>query len=308
MSALMKNTIISTTYYNAPHFMEVQLESFRKFITDEFDFVVIDDSDDDTKSLISGKLSREEIRSEASRLGLRYVQVPQNIHRNIKDGGLVPDSLPAGHPTERHRACLHWILKNHKDLGFDEYKTFMLAESDMFVKKTISISNYMENYDLIGTGRSSHVKRTPEVYWPSAIDHIEELDINFFTMYLTMFNMNTIKNLETINIGGFAGTDTGGQSSFFLSDNPDYKYLFLHIGNNREDQLDFFSKNTPNENDSEFIHYRAGSNWDHQSLDYYIEKFNRLMKKYIPELKNGLERDIVKNLTSRDGEHTFFKN
>src|SRR3990167_6636067 len=108
----MKTVLIVTTSYNNPAFIELQKKCFDKFILDDFDFAVANDSDFNTKSLISGGNANAEIIHECERIGLRHIRVPQNIHNNIKDGGLVPDGLPANHPTERHRATLHWILKN----------------------------------------------------------------------------------------------------------------------------------------------------------------------------------------------------
>ncbi len=304
----MKNTLFVSTYYNNPAFIELQLKSFTKFVEDDFDFIVIDDSTDSTKSLVTGNLVKEEFHNECKKLGIKFYEVPQNIHATHSNGGLVPDGLPANHPTERHRACLHWIFKNNKLLGFDQYKTVVLTESDLFIKKPINISNYMDGYDIIGTGRTNTrlVKETNTTqYWPEQIKDINEITIDFLTMYLTFFNTQKIKNLEEINIGGFAGTDTGGQSHFFFANNPEYKKLFLKIGNNKDDQLDFFSKEQPSEYESEFIHYRGGSNWDHQSIDYYNEKLNRLFKKYIPEFHKN-NSTLKSNLTSRDGEHTFY--
>ena len=306
----MKNTLFVSTYYNNPAFIDLQLKSFKKFVGDDFDLMVTDDSEDTTKSLVTGQPVRPEIRRECSRLGVRYVQVPQTIHATISNGGLVPNGFPANHPTERHRATLHWIVRNHQTLGFHEYKTVVLTESDLFVKKPINVSKYMEDYDLIGTGRPKvHLtnQHSASQYWPEEIKHLDEITVDFFTMYMLFVNMQRVNNLEQIDIGGFAGTDTGGKTSFFLKNNPHYKHLFLHIGNNREYQVDLFSKGPPGDDEAEFIHYRGGSNWDYQSLDYYREKLNRLLKRYVPDLYEPNMRVAQQNLTSRDGEHTFFK-
>ncbi len=302
-------TVFIATYYNAPHFMKLQLESLQKFVDGEFDLVVIDDSGDATRSLLSNKFARQEIQLESHKLGLRYIQVPQNVHSNIVNGGLVPDGLPPDHPTERHRACVHWIIKNNKNLGFDKYDTMVIMESDMFVRKPLNIEKYLEGYDLVGPGRTNvHLVKTghPAQIWLKEIQHLSEITINFFPMYMLAVNMHTVKNLEDLDIGGFGGTDTGGKTFLFLKNNPQYKCLFLDISGNKKYQIDFFFKKGLKEEEAEFVHYRAGSNWDHQSIDYYKEKLNRLIKKFIPEL-SYTGPPSTQNLTSRDAEHTFYK-
>lgn len=300
-------TVFIATYYNAPHFMRLQLDSLNQFLDGEFDLVIIDDSEDDTRSLLSKRVARQEIAEEAHKLGLKYFSVPQSVHTNKCDGGLVPDGLPANHPTERHRACMHWILKNHKNLGFNNYDTMVIMESDMFIKKPLNIIEYMEGADLMGPGRKN-VKLTktndPNQVWAEEINDLTEVTIDFFPMYLLAINMNKVNNLEDLDIGGFSGTDTGGKTAFFLRNNPEYKALFLDISGNKDYQIDFFHKSGENEDSAEFIHYRAGSLWDHQSIEYYCEKLNRLLKNFVPSLKINLPQQ-TKDLSSRDKEHTF---
>jgi hypothetical protein len=305
----MKNTVFISTYYNNPHFIELQKKIYNHFIDDDFDFVVINDAGKDTKSLISGELSEKEIKNECSNQKIRHVRVPQDVHATISNGGLVPDGFPVDHPTERHRACFHWILKNIKNLGFNEYKNMVIIESDIFPTKKINISNYMENYDIIGPGKinfSLTRKFSQDQYWPKEIDHLNEINIKFFCMYMFFVNLKTVRNIDEIDIGGFAGTDTGGKTFFFMENNPNYRYLILNIGNNRDYQVDLFSKGIASDDNSEFVHYRAGSNWDLQSIEYYQEKINRMIKRYIPLFNFG-NKKLNKDLLSRDKEHVFYK-
>lgn len=297
------------TYYNAPHFMEYQLKSFNMFVEDKFDVAVMDDASSDTKSLLSGKNAQQEIYEESQKLGLKYFKVPQTVHTSEREGGLVPNGLPTGHPTERHRACMHWIIKNHKNLGFNKYERIVFMESDMFIRKKINIKHYMENYDFIGPGRKNlYLKNAGNAtqYWPEELKHLNDITIDFFPMYMLMVNMEKVNNLETLNIGGFAGTDTGGKTCVFIRNNQQYKYYYMDIGSNIEYQLDFFAKVGTKEEDAEFVHYKSGSNWDYQSIEYYREKFNRLLNKFIPEF-NHHSKSIDRDLMSRDKEHTFRK-
>lgn len=303
-------TLFISTHYNAPHFIKFQVESFNIFIKNDFEIVIMDDSRNNMKSLFSERIASEEIYEESQKYDLRYIRVPQSIHTTISNGGLVPDGLPCDHPTERHRAHLHWIIKNHKILGFDKYNIIVFIESDMFAKKSIDIESYMGDYDLMGPGRKNiHLvreKQNPNQEWALQSQHLDEITISFFPMYMLFVNMQRVNNLETLDVGGFAGTDTGGKTYFFLQDNPQYKYFFMEIINNREYQIDFISKFAFTGKEADFIHYRAGSNWDYQNEEYYQEKLKRLFRDFVPEIKYDYHL-LKHNLISRDKEHTFFK-
>ena len=51
-------------------------------------------------------------------------------------------------------------------LGFDQYKTVVLMDADMFFKKPINISEYMEDYALLGSWREQVIKYSHPLYVP----------------------------------------------------------------------------------------------------------------------------------------------
>lgn len=302
--------LIITTHYNNPEFIRLQNESFNYFVCDggHMDFVVSDDSTPEVISLVDGKSIGNKIKEECDKFGLKCVKIPQSIHQNISKGGLVPDGLPTNHPTERHRATLHYILQNLDQFthSYDEYDMLVITESDALIRKDVFLFDFIKDYDIIGTGRRTTVHKTndPDQYWLPELGDAASVDIDFFTMYLLMVNLKTVKNINQLDIGGFGGTDTGGKSFLFLKQNPEYRYKLMSISGNKEYQLDFFHNNSDSEENAEFVHYRGGSNWDHQSIDYYKEKLNRMLKTFVPQLYKG-QQTHQQNLTSRDGEHTF---
>jgi hypothetical protein len=160
----------------------------------------------------------------------------------------------------------------------------------------------MNDFDILGTGRSGLIKKTDGGYWAEECGKKTEIYLKWFTMYLTFFNCKYLDQLKSIDIGGFARTDTGGKNHFFIEKNDDLKFGYLKLGSNREQQVDFIDKENPDES-SEFVHFRAGSNWDNQSIDYYKAKINCLDKNHIPEFYK--EEQLEHPLMSRDGEHTF---
>lgn len=299
----MKKTLIIATYYNAPHFVELQKKSFESFLQDDYDFVVFNDAAPDTKDIITGGPAHTLIHFACDSLHIKHISVPQHVHATFSNGGLVPDGLPANHPTERHRACLHWILKNGLDmLNYASYDAVIIMESDMLMRKSCSIANAIVNQPMIGSGKTNRTminNKNPEQFWPERIADLDEITINHLNMMMTIFNPKVI-DIRNMDIGGFAGTDTGGKTHFFLTDN-NYDCKFMQTFNDLENQVDLFA--IDDVKNPEFVHYRAGSNWDYQSVAYYKEKLNRMLNNYVPDM--GGQPISSVDLMSRDKEHTF---
>ena len=307
----MKNTLILAAYFNNPHFISLQHQAFKLFVQDEYDFTVLDDSTEDVKSILTGKRARDEILSECHRLGVNHLAVPQTIHAYKRHGGYTPDeNATIDHPTERHQAIFAWLFEQHKNLGFDQYKTLVLLDADVLVKQPINFSTYMD-HDIIGTFRDQDIKlplgKFDDRLFPPHVKEIDGQTIRFLTIYITLFNMQKVSNLETLNIGTWPHTDTGGRTYFFLRDNPQYSRYFLHERHDSEHRIDVISKD-PNftAENAEFIHYRAGSNWLYEQADYYREKLNRMLQHYIPALATNIT-PADRELRSRDGEHVLVK-
>ncbi len=307
----MKNTLFISTYFNNAHFIELQSGCFKKFIEDDYDFAVIDDSEDTTRSILSGNLSRDDIRSACEKHSIRHIQVPQSIHAYYSNGGYVPNENPTtNHPTERHQAVIRWLFKNYKELGFDQYKTLALLDADVLFKQKTNIANFME-YDIIGTGRNQAINlplgKFPDNMFSEKVRNINGQVIYFLTFFILFLNMQKINNLETLDVGSWPETDTGSKSNFFIKENPQYTHSYLNERHVREYRIDVISKNnTFDEDSAELIHYRAGSNWLYEKNDYYQAKLNGMLKRYLPEFcaDNYVQHY---DLTSRDGEHRIKK-
>jgi len=301
----MKILIVST-YYNAPHFMKLQVDSIRKFVAESFDFIAINDADIDTKSVLSGKLASGEIYDECNRLNVKQLRVPQTVHRHILDGGLVPNDMPTSHPTERHRACIHWLLRyGLESIDYKKYDALMLMESDLFVYDRLDIHGLFKNYDIVGSGsKNRRLVKTGAAweYWPERLGNCKEITLDFFNSQLLIVNMNTVANIDKLNISGFAGSDTGAMTGLFLKDNQNYRYRIVNTSPCKEEQIDLFF--VMDDTKYDLIHYRGGSNWDYQNIEYYTEKLNRMINKYMLS-SNKLPTSKI-NLTSRDNEHTFY--
>lgn len=303
----MKNTIFLSTYYNNAHFIELQAKCLQKNILDSYDFAVLDDSEDDTLSLLTNKNSHKEIIEECQKHNVRHIRVPQSIHAYEFQGGYVPNHhASTNHPTERHQAVLRWLFKNYKKLNLNNYKYLVLTDADVFFKQPIEMTSYME-HDVIGTGRTQHIVlplgKFPDKMFPAKVKTLNDKTIYFFTFFIMFFNLEKISNLETIDVGSFPGTDTGSQSHFFIQDNKNYVFSFLHEAHDSDVRVDVVSKNNNfNYDSAEMVHYRAGSNWSYESSEYYKAKLYLMLQKYLPDLLDESLK-IDQSVTSRDGHH-----
>ena len=303
----MKNTLIISTYFNNSHFIELQQKTFQKFIQDDFDFAVIDDAADHTQSLLSNTSARLDTINECRRLNIRYIEVPQSVHNFVDLGGLVRRDDPhinLNHPTERHQAVLRFLLNNYKKLGFDQYKTLIMTDADMFFKKPINISEYMEDYDMLGSWREQ-ATFVPEENHSDEIVALGGRHIKFFTLCLLFINMEKLKDClgELDNRSYIRVTDTGGRTHRFIEKHPEFKFGFLKDFNSSDYRVDFFSKTTTIQDDAEIIHYRAGSNWSIENMIYYKAKLNNMLKRFLPDFVDN--NSISVDATSANKEHTI---
>lgn len=302
----MKNTLFIATYYNNPQFIEWQYKSFKKYVEDDFDFTVLDDSEDSTRSIISNGSAREEIRNECIKYGARHLPVPQSIHAYEMHGGYVPNENPTvNHPTERHQALMRWLFRNYKQLGFDQYKTLVLLDADVFIRQPINIFNYM-THDIIGSSRSQHISLPlgsfPDKMFPEKVKQVNNTTIQFFTFCIMCINMQKVQNLETIDVGSWPQTDTGSRTNFFIKENPQYTYAYMSDRGDAEFRTELYSKDPNFTHDSaEFLHYRGGSNWSYENTEYCRLKLNKVLVKYFP----GFTQEVqgTHQVQSRDGEH-----
>lgn len=304
----MKNTLIISTYFNNSHFMELQQKTFKKFIQDEFDFAVIDDAADHTMSLLSNTSARLDTINECRRLDIRYIEVPQSVHKFVEDGGLVKNDNPninLDHPTERHQAVLRYILNSYKTLGFDQYKTLVLMDADMFFKKPINILEYMEDFDMMGSWReqvfsTSHLQGKHSDEFKQMVGKT----IKFWTLCLLFINMDKVKdNLFEMDNRSYHGvSDTGGRTHKFIENNPQYKFEYLKDFNSGDYRVDFFSKTTMSQDEAEIIHYRGGSNWSLENISYYKAKLNNMLKRFLPEFATT-DETLIQDVVSANKEH-----
>ncbi len=132
---LFSNTLIFTTAFNRPEFIELQHKLFKKFMKDEFEYIVFNDA--------NNKDSEEEINKVCRRLGIQCVKIPQSIHTQPYLKRADGDSFPIPNIRNCHAvqwAWDHYILQ-HNDV-------VLLVDSDMFLIRPFSLQETLQEYDL----------------------------------------------------------------------------------------------------------------------------------------------------------------
>lgn len=274
--------LIITHQYNCPEFISLQKACFDKFLKEPYRFVVFDNSEEANVGMT------QKIEEECRRCGVEYVRIPQAIHRRPYLKRWAHESWEA--PSVRCSNALQYSLDV---MGFDHPGIVLVIDSDMFLVKPFSVTEFLEGYDLAGIWqRRGHV--------------------DYILNWIVLMDMRRMPNKRTIdfNCGMVDGicVDVGGQTSNYFRSNP--RLCFKAIGEiyfgengasrnieslrqqclSKEqivliqsgiDNIQFFCP------ENQFFHYRSGTNWDAKSRRYHENK-RRICAQYFSEILGEL--------------------
>ena len=251
--------LIFTYSYNRPDFIEIQYKTFRNFLKDDYEFVVFNDARDSSME--------ERINAMCRKHGIRCIRIPQSIHSKPYLQRWPGENFNA--PAVRNSNVVMYSLDQ---VGFDHNGIVVLLDSDMFLIKDFSFTEYMRNYNLAGLDQ----QRGP---------------ISYLWIGLAFLDMNTMPSHRTINFNcgrvGNISVDAGGQTYRYLHDNSDARVKLF--GNEFIHNFHYVLNETKNvsvKNDNVFFHYYAGTNWTNYPANYHIEK-TKLLNQVIDELLNN---------------------
>jgi len=276
--------LIFTYSYNRPDFIELQNKTFKKFLKDDYEFVVFNDARDP-------KLYKQ-IKATCKKLHIKCIKIPQEIHTQPYLQRWPGEYYHA--PAVRNCNVVMYSLDNY---GFKHDDIVVLLDSDMFLVKPFSIREYMNGYDLAG------------------LLHSKSPDVLYLWIGLVFLNMRTMPNKKTIdfNCGKVddINVDAGGQSYHYLKNNPDarvnninlchltgfacedcnvhhhrtackHNSELLHDQGFNKQFIQFIQANPPQGYyhdaymefllDRTFLHYRSATNWDGKSTEYHKHK------------------------------------
>lgn len=287
---LFGKTVVFTTAFNRPDFIELQHRLFEKFLQDEYEFYVVSDANTPERQAA--------IKETCDNLNLTLIQVPQAIH----DRPYLPRRPGDNHnnPNVRHCNSVQWAW----DHCFSKHDgPVMVIDSDMFLIRPFSIEKTLEGRHFAG------------IYWGT-----QDLDTgkpySYLWLALILFNNPILPEKESIcfNCGILPGTnavcDSGGWTHFYINKFKDilnilpfsylqgheffcpYKYAPPELQNFDQLSDDEITQNLASrgftENEIElalkkpytiellggnhFLHYRAGTNYENYSNDFLSEK------------------------------------
>jgi len=181
--------LIITHSYNMPSFIRFQYECFKKFLADDFEYVVFNDA--------TNPQLEDEINNVCKELEIRCIRVPQQIHKK-------PERA-----SKRHADCIQYSLDL---IGYKHAGYVFLADSDVFLVKPFNLSQYMENFDI-----ACHIITKQHIYhlWPVII--FMNMD-NLPHKETINWNPGIIDNI---------GIDTAGHTYHYFKNNPHLQIRYL---------------------------------------------------------------------------------
>lgn len=254
-----------TTAYNRPDFIALQVRSFRKFLLDEFTFTVINSAVFDRPG------DSHSIRTACADLGVACIDVQRDnglvarcealeLRGDSKvfnhAGGYLNANVGAAYPS-----C--WAWENFIGRRRDR---ICFLHSDVFLAAPIHFGTLLDEH--------------PLCYLPQAKE-LNGVTVRYMWDAFILADLAKLPAPESVSLwcGGVHGVpvDVGGQSAHYLTAHPDVTKLEM-IGRHIAEDLDCTTFAPANyeifsfKGDTDMLHYRSGSNWDHKSDDYHRAK------------------------------------
>ena len=274
-----EKVLIITSAYNREDFIEIQFNTFKKFLKDDYEFVVFNDAIKSSK--------KKEIKSKCKELGIKCINIPQHIHELPYLERIPGDGYGFQDPSVRNSTVVQYALNT---LGFKHDGIVAIIDSDMFLVREFSLVEYMRERPIAGLAQ---VQEENGIKIPYIWIGLAFLDIpNLPDAETINFNCGKIKNIKV---------DAGGYTYYYMNKHLDVpvKYFntlhtptlscdsckaireyypclhnpekFLDHGLD-EFQIEALTSGLENVEflmNGAFFHYRSGSNWDHKDAKYH---------------------------------------
>lgn len=294
-------TLVFTTAFNRPDFIELQHRLFERFLQDDYRFVVISDADTEER--------QRRIREMCDRLQIACHQVPSEIHDRPYLHRSAGDNYH--NPNVRHCNSVQWAW----DTFFARHHgPVMVIDSDMFMIRPFSVEKALEQQHLAG------------VFW-GAEDAQTGAIRSYLWLALILLNNPRLPERQTIcfNCGWLPATatvcDSGGWTYLYLNKHKEtLKVLTLGYEQGQQffcpfryasaesQQFDDLSPeviaaaltargfSTPEIDlvlkkpytieflaDNHFLHYRAGTNYEQYPEEFLSHK-DRVLAEFFEQI------------------------
>lgn len=245
-------------------FIGLQMHSFRKHLREEFEFIVFNNS----QFGWSGRESYGAIHEQGRQLGIPVIDVQKDqdlINRSQAIEFACTLFNPQGQYSNAnvaHAYALRWAWENYIS---KERCPIALFDSDVFLIQPTKLTDTLNPHQLanIPDGKPHPDGRAFMYMWPTFV----------------LADLARMPQPETLNwwCGRIEGVpvDVGGQTYHYFQAHPEldiYHIPRAHSPNEDScpvhpaDYDEFYLK------DATVLHYRSGSNWNHQTPDYHAKK------------------------------------
>lgn len=294
---VLAKVLIITHNYNGPQFIELQQKTFRKFLKDEYEFVLFNDAKDETTA--------RQIEQTCHSWNVTHIRIPQEIHNRPYLKRLPGDSFQR--PNIRHANCCQYSMDI---LGFNHEEIVIMIDSDMFLIRTFDVEEYMNNKDIAAFMKGSKTPTGQEIV------HL--------CPALCFFDMRKLPDIHSLNFNcgtvKGASVDSGGWTYHYLEQHPQLNISYINclasyklfLGNydmqiqanstiSNSAKIDSYVTHGFNEKeiqfllkkpdtfefflDNIFVHYHGGSNYNNQSAAYHKNKW-QIFTEFIASILN----------------------
>ena len=214
LSILLLNTVhakvlIITYNYNNPEFITMQHQTFKKFIEDEYEFIVF--SDAPTES------GHKQIDAMCTQCGIKCIRIPQQIHENPYYLPLNMPQIYHNHTVPSNVRHVHSVQYSLNTLGFDHDDIVVLIDTDMFLIRPLNITAYMKDCDIAAFMKGSNNE--------------QGATIMYCCPALTLLNMKTLPDRRSLNFNcgwvNGCSADSGGFTHYYLKGHPNLRLKYI---------------------------------------------------------------------------------
>lgn len=254
---------IFTFHHKRPDFIGLQLESFRKHLKEPFRFTVFNNAafDLDKKNYLA-------IYAECRRLDINHIAVAldletANTARHYTVGPVFHANMTYHNANV---ACAYPLVWAWKTIISQIRGSVLILDSDIFLTEPIVFSDYLSDANLC--------------FVLQAYEHVKYAWNGFILADLTKLPEPASMNWWCGQIDGVP-VDVGGQTHWYLKTHPEVPIFYVRPDSRYEDpSVDFqpSAYEILHLGDKKLLHYRSGSNWNHQSEDYHSKKTRWLHK------------------------------
>lgn len=197
--SLFTKVLIITHNYNRPDFIEMQYKTFKKFLHDDYEYVVFNDARQEHM--------KQQIDSMCASYNIRCIRIPQEIHSRPYLPREPHDDL-VNNASIRHANCVQYSLDV---IGYDHRGIVFIVDTDIALIRPFSIEQYMQDKDI--AGRMNRPRNKAQ----------------YFSPLFCMMNMSKLPERRSLNfncgtINGVCG-DTGAWSYYYLLKHPELKFI-----------------------------------------------------------------------------------